>query len=299
VALPKRGAQGGRMFLRLEPTRDATRLRRWLIEATKGKRSRFNAWARLTARNAGDFIADAVKDRIPRSSDELVAYRESIKVFDVKDVRTGGKKLVPVAIVSDPRATVMGDDDATKVALWVDPAPIGRFNPAVDILEKFAPWTPDTLPWWPPSGVADIVSQKVRDDEFVAIRDARTRDLPRVVSALTRAGVRARKPKKNDYKGRRVMSGVALMALRMEFGVPGAPSDSPHWRPAIRDLKRRGVKLIMAGRRGPWRNAKRVMMDPNFASWKIVPRRRTIFDVETLKRDVGPFVRALRLSQIG
>jgi hypothetical protein len=269
-----------------------------LSETIKGKKNRFNAWARLTARNVGDFIADDVRERIPRSSEELSAYRDSIKVYDIRDVRTGGKKLVPVAVVSEPRMTTLGDEDGVKTALWIDPAPIGRFNPAVDILEKFAPWTPDTLPWWPPRGMATIVSQKVREDEWAAVRDARMRDLPRVVPALVRAGVKARKPKKNDYKGRRVMSGVALMALRMEFGVPGAPSDSPHWRPAIRDLKNRGLKLIMAGRNGKFREARRTMMDPNFSGWKVIPRRKMIYDVEGLKKGLGPFERALRLSQI-
>lgn len=292
---------GGKSHLSVRLTKDWDKLGRWLKESTKGKRNRMTAFARLTSRNAADFILREVKRRIPPKTDELRAYRDSLVALDVRPMRVGKTLAYPTVIMSDPKVTVLDDAEEGKdtTLLWIRPSRrSGRTDPAVAVLVRFSPWTRDTIPWWPPRGRADVVVSKVREDEWNNVHADRLRDLPRAIKMLTDAGVRARKPTAKQNNGRTVLEGLALMAIRMEYGLPGAPVVAPHWRPALRALRSRGLKNIMAGRSGPYKEAKRTMIDPNYSGWKTVRKRRMAGDPDTLRRDLRGFTKALRLSQV-
>lgn len=300
MAQAKTTKGGGKTFLSVGLSKDWAKLLRWLKEATKGKRNRSTAWSRLMSRNAADFILHEVKRRIPPKTDELRAYRDSLVALDMRPTRVGKTIAYPTVVVSNPKEKVLEDAEEGKdtTVLWVRPSRAGRPDAAVSVLVRFSPWTRDTLPWWPPRGRASVVAAKVREDEWKNVHADRERDLPRAIKMLLDAGVRARRPAATEYAGRTVLDGLALMAIRMEYGLPGAPIAAPHWRPAVRALRTRGLKLIMAGRGGAYKEAKRAMIDPDYSGWKAVRKRRMVDDPASLRRDTRAFAKALRLAQI-
>jgi hypothetical protein len=205
------------------------------------------------------------------------------------------------AVVADPKEMKLeaAEEGKDRTLLWIRPSrSASRADAAVAVLIQFAPWTRDTIPWWPPRGRASVVASKVREDEWNNVHADRVRDLPKAIKMLLDAGVKAKRPTATEHVGRTVLDGIALMAIRMEYGLPGAPVAAPHWRPAIKALKNRGLKLILAGRAGPYREARRAMIDPNYPGWKTVRKRRLVQDADALHRELRPFVKALRLSQI-
>jgi len=277
------------------------KMRRWLKEATKGKRNRSTAWSRLMSRNIADFLLQEIQSHIPAKTAELRAYRDSLVALDVRPTRIGKALAYPTVIVSDPKEIVLEDAEEGKdrTLLWVRPSrTMGRSDSAVSVLVRFSPWTRDTIPWWPSRGRASVTASKVREDEWNNVHADRVRDLPKAIKMLLDAGVKAKRPTATEHTGKTVLDGVALLAIRVEYGLPGAPLAAPHWRPAVKALRSRGLKLIMAGRSGLYKDAKRAMTDPNYQGWKTVRKRRMAPDLTTLRRDSRMFMRALRLSQV-
>lgn len=275
-----------------------TRYNRWLGELTATRRNRVTTWSRLLIRNMADYLAVAVKDNISTMTPDLRAYRNSITVWDVKPLPIGGHTLYPAAVMSEPKSRQVSELHTKRSILSVKPSRVGRENPAVQVLKRHEPWTLDTLPWFPPDSIAEMVSSEVREDEYAAIRDARLKDLPLVLSQLRRAGVRAQKPKPGEFKGRKVTQDTALMALRMEFGVPGSPMDMPHWKPALRSLKKKGFEEMSAALNARYKRTMRTLLDPRFSQWKVIPRRKTIYDTNTLASRSGAFMEKLRIAAI-
>lgn len=274
------------------------RYNRWLGELTATRRNRVTTWSRLLIRNAADYLAAEVRDKISTTTPDLRAYRNSIIVRDVKPIAVGGHTFYPAAVLSEPKSRQVKELHTKRSILSVQPSRAGREQPAVQVLKQHEPWTLDTLPWFPPDTMAEMVASEVREDEYVAIREARLKDLPLVLSQLRKAGVRAKKPKQDEFKNRAVTQDIALMALRLEFGVPGSAADMPHWRPALRSLKKKGFQEIGAAVNSHYKRTFRTLLDPRFSQWKTIPRRKTITDANTLAKRGASFMEKLRIASI-
>ena len=174
--------------------------------------------------------------RIPRGR-AWRAYRESLELREVSGMGRKGSGFA-IHLSSNPRD--VDKNDQGQVVVYVTPKKqFGRVSEVTKILQRFSPWTLDTLPTSPDKSEAKVISRKVRPDEVLKIREARTRDKASWESELKTAGIRIgiqAGPRGESSRTATSTTPDSLFeATRLEFGI-GMPSAKPHWRPAIREL---------------------------------------------------------------
>lgn len=214
---PTRAARSSRNLVREWPRR------------TKGVR-------RLVAFRAAQMVRESLLEKIPR--DGWGEYREALKVARVTGDLGGADAF---SVYADPKARKVREVDEPKTLLYIrSRRRLKRVKPEIQVLEKYSPWTLETLPFTPKRSDAQLVSRTVTKREVKKVTKARLKDrklwrheLLRVGVVLpsTRPGARDRVPK--------VVPDVAFEAMRLEFGfgVKGVP----HWRPAVRGLVGSGL----------------------------------------------------------
>lgn len=157
------------------------------------------------------------------------------------------------------------DYDARKTVLFISPRK-GRLvtnNPIVSVLERYSPWTPDTLPVAPKRREATVYYRKVSKSEAAAARRARKRDKKKWKLELEQLGVRVRGSGGIDLARAKVLPDIASISMNLEFGLRG--QSRPHWRPAMMVLRKGdAAKRAM-------KTAKRALTDLEFMGWKAWP----------------------------
>jgi hypothetical protein len=111
---------------------------------------------------------------------------------------------------------------------------------------------------------ARLVYRRVNEREVVAIEKARKKDQPlwkRALAKINKQDTSSNKQNKLPIGKARGVSDLMFTALRTEFGQGGTKA-LPHWRPAIRDLKNRGIRQMMKDR-----DFVKALTDPGFQSW--------------------------------
>lgn len=214
------------------PTRVARRSRRLAKEwprRTKGVR-------RLVAFRAAEKVRGALLEKIPRNG--WSEYREALKVSRVTGDLGGANAF---SVYADPKARKVREVDEPKTLLYIrSRRRLKRVKPEIQVLEKYSPWTLETLPFTPKRSDAQLVSRTVTKREVKKVTKARLRDRKQWRHELLRAGVPLPKPRLGaEGAVPKVVPDVAFEAMRLEFGfgVKGVP----HWRPAIRSLMGPGV----------------------------------------------------------
>lgn len=143
-----------------------------------------------------------------------------------------------------------------------------RRDRTVTVLEKYNPWTWDTLPFTPGRSDAVIVTRRVREREMTKVAEARKGDKRKWQKELSAAGARVRKRNLANVKvpkrKAKVVPDLAFEALRLEFGLGGSESKA-HWRPGIRGFLK---SLPRIGRR---KEIIRTFTDPKYSGWKMWP----------------------------
>lgn len=156
---------------------------------------------------------------------------------------------------------------------------------ATSILEKYSPWTIDTLPYAPDPKTATVISRKVSPREVVKVRKLRKRDRRQWKKEMDAAGVKTGplsfQPRPNEVGA---IPDTAFESLRLEFGLGGEPS-KPHWRRAILGLARRGGTGMIARKR----EFTRAMTDPSFQAWRMWPRKLSGFATVAEAKKYTPF----------
>ena len=159
------------------------------------------------------------------------------------------------------------------------------------LLQKYSPWTLETLPYAPDPKTADVVSRKVSRREVIKVRRMRTQQRATWRREMIQAGVRL-----SPVGVRPIMADpettpdLAFESMRLEFGLGGEPA-KPHWRRAILWLAVRGGTGMIARKR----EFARAMTDPGYRAWERWPRRGPGFvSVAQAKRYV-PFQKRLGL----
>jgi hypothetical protein len=116
----------------------------------------------------------------------------------------------------------------------------------VAILEKYNPWTYDTLPFTPDPKDGFLSTKKSRPDQVRKTAALRMRQKPKWMKELQKVGVR-KIDKANAIKLPKSVSKLpdaALDALKLEFGL-GGQKPKPSWRLGFSHLARQGFKSFV------------------------------------------------------
>ena len=228
-----------------------------ILKVSKEWPKRTSALRKRLAYEAAMKTRAGLLEKIP-SGPQWKAYRESLIV---SEVTTGGDTHA-YAVRSNPASRAVSEVDAPFTVLYVRVKPrTKKPKESIQILEKYNPWTLDTLPFTPESTDALIIQRKSTERMVGQVKMARRKDRHKWRAELSGVGVRVQTVRPAQKKTPRVVSDVAHEAFRLEFGLGVKPE--PHWRPTLNDLKTVGVRRIA-------RNPKIRMLftNPSFTGWK-------------------------------
>ena len=241
-------------LFQIAPTKRALRVK----TLTKEWPKRTRGVRRLIAFQSAEQVKTSLLERIPRKGwDE---YREALRVS-----RVSGDlgKADAFSVYVDPKARQVREVDEPKTLLYIrSRRRLRRAKPEIEILEKYSPWTLDTIPFTPKRADAQLVSRTATKREVRKVARARIKDRKQWRYELLKAGVPLPKPRLGGKtKLPKVVPDVAFAAMRLEFGfgVKGVP----HWRPAVQDLMSSGVASF---RRDPM--IRGAFLKPSFTEWR-------------------------------
>lgn len=219
----------------VRPDRNAIQARKLVSEWPK----RTKGLVRFVAHWAAKRAYDNIQQKVP-SGPEWAAYRESLKLASVKGDLEGASAFT---VLADPKAREVREVDGPKVLLYIrSRRRLKRVKPEIEILEKYSPWTLQTLPFSPKRSDAQVISRTVTEREVKKVTKARMRDRKQWRFELLRAGSPVSKDRVPDTRPPQATPDVAFEAMRLEFGL--GVKAAPHWRPAISDVVRAGVTSL-------------------------------------------------------
>jgi len=177
--------------------------------------------------------------RIPQR-DDLNTYRSSLELVRVTGLPP---KVAMFSIYARTKAHKVRQVDAPRSVLYIHarrrllpPAP------EVVILERYSPWTVDTLPFVPKRGTAITISRKVSRNSVQKVAKRREDDRTKWTRELREAGVKVKRGKVMARQA--ALPDVTFDATRLEFGLD-RQRPHPHWRPTIARWKRAGIQGIL------------------------------------------------------
>lgn len=195
------------------------------------------------AYTAAEVTREELLDRIPKQ-EEYKTYRQSLGVARISGAPGA------FAVRANPSAHKVEKVDVFRTVLYIRARRrLGKVDPKVEVLERYNPWTPDTLPFVPKRRVGLTISRRVSLKESRMIADRRNRQRRKWKDELARVGVRAAKRMPSKLpKTLEAFPDVAFEALRLEFGL-GDVKAQAHWRPTLRRLTLIGIANMI--RRNP------------------------------------------------
>ena len=224
---------------------DAMRLARAWPRRTKALR-------RGVAFEAAKRTQAALLEKIPVGP-EWDEYRESLDVVEV-----AGDIPDSFALRSKAREREMQRESDTTLLFVRSRKRLKRPDPGVLVLQKYNPWTSDTLPFEPKSTDAVVIARKASAGDVLKVSKRRRREQFKWRAELSREGVATNR---RSTKPSKVVSDIVNSAVQLEFGLGMDPK--PHWRPALSELRDRVPKRL-------GRNPKitKLFSDPSFNGWK-------------------------------
>lgn len=191
---------------------------------------RFKVLRDLAPWYAAEIVREAVAAKVPVTP-EWRPYREGFET-----VRIGGpRKPTFAVVVSGNKSSQIKKIDAPVTLIHVRALRrMVRPAPSIQILERYSPWTMDTLPFMPTKREATVTSK--RTTKQVALRVSKQRKQDRIFWAkdLEKAGRKETHKKdrpKTTPRTAKPVSDLQGHALRLEFGL--GIKAVPHWRPAL------------------------------------------------------------------
>lgn len=218
--------------------------------------SRAQGMMRRVAHGVARGVEADILDRLP---DEAIGLKKSLRVREITGLREGyGYALMSL---TQPREVeeIKGDSEILYVIARRIQA---RIPQEVVILEDYGPWTVDTIPVWPPSRYAKVVTRKVLPRIVQRTRAERMADKAEWEAELANTQARRGRRLKVDAV-RKVVPDVAYESLKYEFGI-GAPP-KPHWRPALISAMQPGSLRSIAKKVSPF------LTDPSNRKWSQRP----------------------------
>jgi hypothetical protein len=220
--------------------------------------ARAKALQRKVAHRAAEMTLESIKEKVPKT-DAWQAYRTALEIAQVNVNPQDGDAFM---VRANPKARTVRNVDASDTLLYVrGHNRLKKISQKVRILEKYSPWTLQTLPFTPDRSEARIVSRKVSKREADKIASRRLKERHKWRSELSREGVRPLPIRSKEAKVVKTVPDVAFEAMRMEFGI--GQKAVPHWRPAAANVLRNGIGEM---KRDPQMQA--ALGDPRFTGWK-------------------------------
>lgn len=212
------------------------------------------------------FVLDHVKKKLQGSQNKT--YRDALEIVRVKGLRPGE---YAYAVQIDESNKDVRQVKTNKQLIYVQPAKrFRRPSPEVLVLQKYNPWTADTLPFKPNSQIATVTTKTVRVMDVVKTTQLKNRQRPLWSGELAKLGVRVPPRSKaiNFSKQTATLPNVALDAFKSEFGL-GREKSNPAWRLAFSHLAKSGFRSFLKDRK----NFIFPLIKPSFSVWKKWPPR--------------------------
>lgn len=238
---------------------------------------------------AADYVHKYIRSKLPRGADYR-AYRQGLEVAKVRGVGEGEVAYVVQVNMSSPLVRKIRPN---QILLYVHAKKRAtRTDPAVAILEKYNPWTVDSLPFTPDPKLGYVKTKKVRGTIVVKTTTARQRQRSAWSRELNNVGHR------DIHKDRRlkipkkvqILPAIALEAMKLEFGLGGS-KQRPFWRLGVRHALQGGIQHAL-------RNPKYLVFPltkPSYKLWKKWPPRTKHFVQVAQVKKYGDFQKKLGL----
>jgi hypothetical protein len=216
-------------------------------------------------------MLENIKRSLPSSlGSEVKEYVSSLEICEYRTNPNQRKSIV--SIRSNPKKVKLSEKPEDKTAVYVAPKAEsnGRVSAVTMFLFKNGPWTKDTLPMKPPAD-ARVFYMVASKEEIGHLRERIRVNEPSWRPLLSRMGVKMSKP--SDVDNIEALPSVAMVGLRLEFGLAGYPF-KPHWRPAIRKLQQNLKKLFDKNK-----DRRRSLTDSKFKGWNKTFTKLPVIDL--------------------
>lgn len=238
---------------------------------------------------AAEYVHKYIRAKLPRGSDYR-AYRQGLEVAKIRGL---GEGEYGYALQINMKSPLVRKIRPNQVLLYVHAKKRStRTDPTVAVLEKYNPWTVDSLPFTPNPKVGFVKTKKVRAPVVVKTTQARmkqksawSRELAHVGHRDVHKDRRLKIPKKVQF-----LPAIALEAMKMEFGLGGSKSQ-PLWRMGVRHALQGGIRAVL-------RNPKYLVFPltrPSYKLWKKWPPRTKNFIPATQAKKYTGFQKKLGL----
>jgi hypothetical protein len=188
------------------------------------------------------YVLKHIKQKLPQGG-HYRAYREGLEVAKVSGMSQGE---YAYTVHINPKHRLVRSVPGEYVLLYVHQRKrMGRPDPAVSILEKFNPWTIESLPFTPNPKFGYVRTKRARPILVANTTAKKMRQRPRWAKELARVGHKQIRKGKQIQLSRKsqMLSNVAIEALKMEFGLGGA-KPNPMWRIAVSKVVREGLRVF-------------------------------------------------------
>jgi hypothetical protein len=223
----------------------------------KNWKKRADAARRYAMREAAIAAAEELKNRLTTSG-EYGNLGKAVKLFSVQ----GADSSYLLTLRARERGS--RDLDPNRTVVFVTPRKHAAIttSAAINVLERYNPWTLDTLPVAPKRREATVIYRQVSEKEMRTAQRAVIRSRIRWEPELARAGVKVSANPIN-LMSVRIVPDIVSASMNLEFGLRG--ESRPHWRPAVLLIKKGQVI------RDAMRTARRAMTDPKYMGWRAWP----------------------------
>lgn len=240
---------------------------------------------------AAQQVKEDLLSRIPGKKD-YAAYKKGIQIGLIKGL-SGDIPTYALFVPKNVRS--VRKTDVWKTLMYVQTKKkFGRSKPQIEILERFSPWTMDTIPFVPKRDEAVVLTRRVSPGEVDKVKKARDKDKVEWKNALAKIGFRVKQSKKLTIpKKIKTLPDVAFEALNLEFGLGGTKAKA-HWRPAVLDLMHGGLRSISKERK-----FKRAVSDAGFTAWRKWPAKLRYKLPLQMAKDFVPFQKKLGIKPSG
>ncbi len=263
-----------------------------ITEAT-GNRKMWQLMEELSARITGmmnqypAMIAEEYLELLQSTAPDIPGYAKNLKV---QQFTVGKDQVYGVSLPGYAHSNRLKVTDKARVVLYVTPKARGRTpaDPAVLVLERYNPWTMETLPFEPDRKVAAIMSRRITEREVKIIEGYRTKDRKSQVDAELRdLGVKLQRPHPT-LLSRKVSRDLMFEIIRAEYGLVGEQHVA-HIRPSLRKIQASvepalwrwwTKRLVALGERRWQRPIRKAKGRPSFAK-KVRPLQDLILDGDT------------------
>jgi hypothetical protein len=206
-------------------------------------------------------LKEDILSRIPNKK-EFEIYKRAISIAKVS---SGNVPVYAIYLNNRVRGVKKVDTDKTIVLVKCKAKYPNGPELKIKALEKYGPWTLDTIPYLPKPTEAKITYKKSTSSEVKRVAKARNKDRKTWEKELAKYGVRVSKKSAVKIKMGKDTPDVAFLALNLEFGLNGQKAMS-HWRASQRQILPNLKKLFATDH-----SITKTFSDPTYGAWEQWP----------------------------